>query len=100
MTVNGTVILKAQLGKEIACKKQLSKFVFDVRTFENFNGGTATYADVDVEAGLKYFRLVPWANAVDLAAGEYFDVEYVGFFKTEKAAREYKHTVKDAKSFT
>ena len=76
---------------EIDTFGKLTKHVFDMRKFRNYSGGTATYEDVDIEAGLKYFRLVPWANATDLTAGEYFDVEYVGFFKTEDEARAYTH---------
>ncbi len=87
-------------SKDFDTYGKLSKYVFDMRKFENFDGGTATYADVDTDAGLKYFRLVPWANAADLTAGEYFDVEYVGFFKTEKEARAYNHNVKDAQTYT
>ena len=71
--------------------EKLTKYVFDIKKFKNYSGGTATYEDVEIEAGLKYFRLVPWANATDLTAGEYFDLEYIGFFKTEKDARAYEY---------
>ena len=67
-------------------KDKLVKVVFDISSFRGFEGGDADWSGVDDNSGLKYFRIPPWNNTgsttADNYTSEYFDVEYIGAFKT------------------
>ena len=87
--------LKSQSGfgdENSEIYEKLTKFIIDLKSFNGYSGGEATYADVEIEAGMKYLRILPWTTAKDVKAGEYFELEYVGFFKNEKDAEKYVHT--------
>ncbi len=93
--------LKSQSGfgdENSAVYEKLTKFIIDLKSFSGYSGGEATYANVEIEAGMKYLRILPWATAKDIKAGEYFELEYVGFFKTEKDAEKYVHTTESGET--
>ena len=54
-------------------------------------GGSYSWDSVDADSPVRYIRLKPYYSMQAMKEGEYFDIEYIGFFKTEKAAKEYKH---------
>ncbi len=67
------------------------KAIYDLTTVTSFDGGNADWDGIDPESGIKYIRIPVWAYSKDLAmvSDEYFDIEYVGFFKTMADAEKY-----------
>ncbi len=68
------------------------KAIFDLSSMSGFDGGSILWDGVDPESGIKYLRIPVWAYSSDLAMvdSEYFNIEYVGFFKTKADAEKYK----------
>ncbi len=67
--------------------------VVEVKKFgggENL-GGEYSFDDIDDTSVCNYLRLKPYCGG-QMKAGEYFSIEYVGFFKTKEAAEAYTYT--------
>lgn len=55
-------------------------------------GGSYSWDSIDDNSPVYYLRLKPFYSQQAMKEGEYFDIEYIGFFKTEKDAKAYKHS--------
>ncbi len=64
-------------------KDTLTKVIFDVSKFNGYESGSANWAGVDANSGLKYFRIPAWNGSTNISnfTNEYFDIEYIGVFK-------------------
>ncbi|MBO7148922.1 MAG: SGNH/GDSL hydrolase family protein, partial [Clostridia bacterium] len=51
-----------------------------------------SYSNIDYDSVYNYIRFKPWYSG-DIKAGEYFAVEYIGFFKTEADAQAYTYEI-------
>ena len=68
-----------------------------IYNFKDFGGAyedsSVTYTSIDPAAGIKFIRIPPWAKALDVTTSaisdDYFDIEYIGFFKSDKDAGMY-----------
>lgn len=74
-----------------------AEFIADMST--SFNGGenlgsSYSWNDVDDDSPVNYLRMKPYFSGKPMVEGEYFDIEYIGFFKTMKDAENYEHESK------
>ncbi len=78
-----------------ATKDKLTKVIFDVSSFNGYDGGTADWSTVAADSGLKYFRIPPWNSAASTTdsnyTSEYFDIEYIGVFKNTADANAFNY---------
>ncbi len=67
------------------------KAIYDLSTTSGYDGGSDKWDAIDSESGVKYIRIPMWAYSanLELSAAEYFDVEYIGFFRTLEDAERY-----------
>ncbi len=80
------------LNTAIVSDERFRKAIFDLSKTGGYAPSSAGGWDtVSPESGVSYIRIPVWAYTVDKgqATDEYFDIEYIGFFKT----------LEDAKSF-
>ncbi len=77
------------LSTDLANNGQWRKAIIDLRTFNGYDNGAATVADIDPESGIKFLRMPLWAYSTGNYGGEYFDIAYIGFFKTVEDAENY-----------
>ncbi|MBQ7820970.1 MAG: S-layer homology domain-containing protein [Clostridia bacterium] len=54
-------------------------------------GGAYSWDNVDDDSPVNYVRIKYYYQGKQMIKDEYFNVEYVGFFKTEEDAKKYKH---------
>ncbi|MBQ7821676.1 MAG: Ig-like domain-containing protein [Clostridia bacterium] len=70
--------------------ESLSNIIFDVSS--SFNGGEGIseydFSKIDDTSVCNYLRLKPWGGG-DIFKDEYFEIEYIGFFKNVYAAENY-----------
>ncbi len=57
-------------------------------------GGAYSWDNVDDDSFVNYLRLKPYYNGKPIVKNEYFNIEYIGFFKTVEDAKNYKHVSK------
>ncbi len=93
------------LNTSIRSDEKFHKAIYDVSKNSGFApNGEGNWSTVDSESGVMYVRIPVWAYAIDReqSTKEYFDVEYIGFFKTLNEAESFggtdvysdvKHTV-------
>ncbi len=74
--------------------KTNSEFTQGTFSLSNFQGsfeGKSGWGNVPADSGVKYIRLPLWAYLKDasLVPEDYYDIEYIGFFKTVEDANAY-----------
>ena len=78
------------LTAQIVNNGEWRKAIFDLSSFDGYYGGNAKFDNVRADSGIKYVRMPLWAySAGNNITKEYFDIEYVGFFKDMEDAEVY-----------
>lgn len=54
-------------------------------------GAAYSWDNVDDDSPVNYIRIKPYYSNAAMVEGEHFNIEYIGFFKTEADAKNYKH---------
>lgn len=77
-------------------------YIFDASKI--FTGGENisdySWSNVDANSGVNYLRLKPYYQGKPMAKDEVFNIEYIGFFKTEADAKNYKFVKSTKTSLT
>lgn len=74
-------------------KEKKSELIFDLS--QSFSSGenlepAYAWSNVDDASPVNYLRFKPYTGGKAIADGEYFNIEYIGFFKSESDAKNYK----------
>lgn len=80
-------------------KDKKSELIFDLS--ESFSSGESlepayAWSNVDDDSPVNYLRFKPYAGNKAIVEGEYFNIEYIGFFKSADDAKNYKFDGCDA----
>ena len=96
MKINGSYLRCWGLYKSGVTDGTRNILVYDVRAFSGTSENTGAdykYKDVDSAAGIRFIRIPPWAKALSTSrsdvSDDYFDIEYIGFFKSYADANLY-----------
>ncbi len=103
LTTNNNMALNASMSiDDVYCRcwgmmmpiKTNSEFTQGVFNLANFQGsfeGKSGWGNVNEGSGVKFIRLPLWAYLKDenLVPEDYYDIEYIGFFKTVEDAEAY-----------
>ncbi len=91
MNINGSYLRCWGLKDTAVTDGSRNVAVFDATTADgSYEDANVDYSDVDPAAGIKFIRLAPWAVANETSDSavkdDYFDIEYIGFFKSYQDA--------------
>ncbi len=79
--------------KGLSAKSSTSgqKFVFNLNNISGSeSGGTSSFANIDRDSNINYIRVSPWGTSSSFVmSAKYFDIEYIGFFRTEAEANSF-----------
>ncbi len=87
VAIDGTVKRIMGFTGELISSEQNEKMIVDLTTKDDYNG-------CDYESPISYFRIALYGGRAQfdkayMAEDDYFDIEYIGFFKTLEAAQAY-----------
>ncbi len=60
------------------------------------SGGTSSFANIDRDSNISYIRISPWGTSTSyVTSSKKFDIEYIGFFRTEAEAQSFDYSKYD-----